>query len=182
MTAGRRRRPAMRRAGTALAIMIGLVSDQGVLAAGTTSTTATPPPKTATATAGKPSTPGAKTQKPHKTLEELDGSAVASMMGSKVQGPGGQDMGLVVDVIVDRNGRPRALVIDFGGFLGVGSRKIALDWRLVHFAPGGQGPPILARVGRADLQAAPEYDPTAKFNKMIGPAVVNHPSPTDAGN
>jgi hypothetical protein len=32
------------------------------------------------------------------------------------------------------------------------------------------------------LQAAPEYDPAAKSNKIIGPAVVNHPSPTDAGN
>jgi hypothetical protein len=173
------RRRAVQLAGTALATLVGLASSDGAFAAGSTSTTAAPPPKAATVATGKPSTPGGK---PHKTLEQLDATAVASMMGSKVQGPGGEDMGLVVDVVVDRNGRPRALVIDFGGFLGVGSRKIALDWRLVHFAPGGQGPPILVRVGRADLQAAPEYDPTAKSNKIVGPAVVNHPAPTDAGN
>jgi hypothetical protein len=168
----------MQFAGAALAMLLALASSDAALAAG--STTTTPPPKPATVTGGKTSTSTAA--KPHKTLEDVESAAAMGMMGSKVQGPGGEDMGLVVNVVIDREGRPRALVIDFGGFLGVGSRKIAIDWRLVHFAPGGQGPPVLVRIGRADLQAAPEYDPAAKSNKIIGPAVVNHPSPTDAGN
>jgi len=37
-------------------------------------------------------------------------------------------MGRIVDVIVDLAGVVRAAVIDFGGFLGVGSRKIVVDW------------------------------------------------------
>jgi hypothetical protein len=41
-----------------------------------------------------------------------------------------EDMGRIVDVIVDRSGQVRAAVIDFGGFLGVGSRKIAVDWNM----------------------------------------------------
>ena len=163
---------------TALAILLGLASDEGALAAG--SATTAPPPKSATVTAAKSSQ--SATAKPHNTLEVLDSAAALGVMGSKVQGPGGEDMGLVVNVVIDRDGRPRALVIDFGGFLGVGSRKIAIDWRLAHLVPGGQGPTVLVQVGRADLQAAPEYDPAAKSNKIIGPAVVNHPSPTDAGN
>ncbi len=42
-------------------------------------------------------------------------------------------MGHIVDVIVDRAGAVRAAVIDFGGFLGVGSRKIVVDWSALHF-------------------------------------------------
>ena len=169
----------MRLVGAALTIAVGLLPGSGAFAAG--STTTTPPPTSSTATTGKASA-SAGAKHPHKVLEELRSAEASEMLGMKVQSPAGEDMGLVVNVVVDRDGRPRALVIDFGGFLGVGSRKIAIDWRLVNFRPGGQGAPVLVRVGRADLQAAPEYDPAAPLNKIIGPAVVNHPSPTDAGN
>ena len=46
-------------------------------------------------------------------------------------------MGRIVDVLVDRRGQVRAAIIDFGGFLGVGSRKIAVDWSALHFPPPG---------------------------------------------
>ena len=47
-------------------------------------------------------------------------------------------MGRIVDVIVDRAGAVRAAVIDFGGFLGVGSRKIVVDWNALRFGRGQQ--------------------------------------------
>ena len=47
-------------------------------------------------------------------------------------------MGRIVDVLVDRSGQVRAAIIDFGGFLGVGSRKIAVDWNALHFPPPAQ--------------------------------------------
>ena len=50
-----------------------------------------------------------------------------SVLGRDVRSSAGENMGRIVDVIVDRSGRVRAAVIDFGGFLGVGSRKIAVD-------------------------------------------------------
>jgi len=39
---------------------------------------------------------------------------------------------------VDRSGQVRAAVIDFGGFLGVGSRKICRRVECFAFAPAGQ--------------------------------------------
>ena len=39
----------------------------------------------------------------------------------------------MVDVLVKRDGQVRGAVIDFGGFLGVGSRKIVVDWSALHF-------------------------------------------------
>ncbi|HEU0081687.1 MAG TPA: PRC-barrel domain-containing protein, partial [Bradyrhizobium sp.] len=55
------------------------------------------------------------------------------VLGRDVRSPADEDMGRIVDVIVDRGGQVRAAVIDFGGFLGVGSRKIVVDWNALHF-------------------------------------------------
>jgi len=52
----------------------------------------------------------------------------------------------------------RAAVIDFGGFLGVGSRKIAVDWSALHFggAVRHEGD-IKLGLTQDQLKAAPEY-------------------------
>jgi hypothetical protein len=63
-------------------------------------------------------------------------------------------MGRVVDVIVNRAGAARAAVIDFGGFLGVGSRKIAVDWNAIRFT-GRDG--ISIDLTRDQVKAAPQY-------------------------
>jgi hypothetical protein len=67
-------------------------------------------------------------------------------------------MGRIVDVLVDHTGKVRAAVIDFGGFLGVGSRKIAVDWAALHFPPPGKpGTHIALEFTRDQVKAAPEY-------------------------
>jgi len=52
----------------------------------------------------------------------LDKGDVQGVLGKDVRSAAGEDMGRIVDVVVDSGGGPRAAVIDFGGFLGVGSR------------------------------------------------------------
>jgi hypothetical protein len=49
-------------------------------------------------------------------------------------------------------------VIDFGGFLGVGSRKIAVDWNALNFAPAGdKRDVVISELTRDQVKAAPEY-------------------------
>ena len=80
------------------------------------------------------------------------------VLGRDVRSPTDEDMGRIVDVIVDRAGVVRAAVIDFGGFLGVGSRKIAIDWSALHFPPPGQpNAKISLDLTRDQVKAAPEY-------------------------
>jgi hypothetical protein len=86
-----------------------------------------------------------------------------------VQGAAGEDMGRVVDVLVEGEGQPRAAVIDFGGFLGVGSRKIAVDWRLLQFRPTDHKAPIQLSVTRAEVQAAPEYKEKNEPAQVVAP-------------
>ncbi len=141
---------------------------------------APPPPAAAAkpaapAAEAKPATPAAKPaaqakapQVP-KNLETLKPNDVVAILGKKVRDPQGADMGMVVDVLVDRSGIPLGAVIDFGGFLGVGSRKIAIDWQLLEFNPDNHDAPILLSLNRAEVQAAPEFKPSVQPMQMVGP-------------
>jgi len=103
-----------------------------------------------------------------QNLETMAPGEALSVLGTKVYDAAGADMGPIVDVLVDRTGAPRGAVIDVGGFLGVGSRKVAVDWQLIYFRPWDDKMPILLDLSRAEVQAAPEYK-GAKTAKLVGP-------------
>jgi len=88
----------------------------------------------------------------------LENREVEGILGRQVLSAAEENMGRIVDVIVDHSGRVRAAIIDFGGFLGVGSRKIAVDWNVLHFPPSGQpNAKISLDLTRDQVKAAPEY-------------------------
>jgi hypothetical protein len=88
----------------------------------------------------------------------LNNHEAGGILGREVLGAANENMGRIVDVIVDRSGRVRAAIIDFGGFLGVGSRKIAVEWNALHFPPPGQpDAKISLDLTRDQVKAAPEY-------------------------
>src|SRR5256885_2369679 len=62
-----------------------------------------------------------------------------TILGKDVRSKANENIGRVIDVLVDHSGRTRAAIIDFGGFLGVGSRKIAVDWDALKFASNEDG-------------------------------------------
>jgi hypothetical protein len=81
-----------------------------------------------------------------------------SVLGRDVRSSADEDMGHIVDVVVDRAGAARAAVIDFGGFLGVGSRKIAVDWNALHFGRvANKTDSITLDLTKDQVRAAPEY-------------------------
>jgi hypothetical protein len=96
------------------------------------------------------------------------------VLGAAVQSSTGEDMGHIVQVLVDQTGTARAAVIDFGGFLGVGSRKVVVDWGALHFAPDDQPQQIMLDLTRDQVKAAPEYR-TGKPVVVLGAAVTPTP-------
>ncbi len=101
-----------------------------------------------------------------------------SLLGKEVYGADGKQMGLVTNVLIDRNGKPIALVIDFGGFLGVGTRKIAIDWHLMQFHPGDKDKPVTLSLSKDQLKSAPEYRPDKSAAPVIyAPAPAPLPKP-----
>ena len=80
------------------------------------------------------------------------------MLGRDVRSAANEDMGHIVDVIVDRSGTVRAAVIDFGGFLGVGSRKIVVDWGALRFGRvSDKTDAVTLELTKDQVKAAPEY-------------------------
>jgi hypothetical protein len=97
------------------------------------------------------------------------------ILGRDVRSAANEDMGRIVDVIVDREGTVRAAVIDFGGFLGVGSRKIVVDWNALHFGRiANKGDSITLELTKDQVTAAPEYKEDAPLI-VLGAAGSLHP-------
>ena len=93
------------------------------------------------------------------TMTVLDHHEVQGILGWEVRSTGDENMGRIVDVIVDRTtGQVKAAIIDFGGFLGVGSRKIAVAWNALHFSSNDKKPEKVAlELTRDQVRASPEY-------------------------
>jgi PRC-barrel domain len=112
--------------------------------------------KTGPPAATAPPAPPPQPVTPELTI--LNKHEVEGILGRDVRSAADEDMGRVVDVLVDRAGQVRAAIIDFGGFLGVGSRRIAVDWNALHFPqPGKPGERIALDLTRDQVKAAPEY-------------------------
>jgi hypothetical protein len=101
---------------------------------------------------------------------------LTSILGKNVQSPKGEDLGRVIDLLADPEGKVRVAIIDFGGFLGVGTRRIAVDWPLLHFNPGNKDKPLILTVTRQKLQSAPEYKDTNNPRVLMPPAAVSDES------
>lgn len=112
--------------------------------------TATPPASTV------PVTP--KDAAPPPSVTIIGASDAHGVLGRDVRSAADEDMGHIVDIIVDRAGHVRAAVIDFGGFLGVGSRKIVVDWNALRFGKiTNKKESITLELTKAQVAAAPEY-------------------------
>jgi PRC-barrel domain protein len=95
---------------------------------------------------------------PPPSVTIIGASEAHPILGRDVRSPADEDMGRIVDVIVDRLGMVRAAVIDFGGFLGVGSRKIVVDWSALHFGRvANKSESITLDLTKQQVMAAPEY-------------------------
>jgi hypothetical protein len=106
-----------------------------------------------------PPAPAKTDQQAPSAVTVLANHEVEGILGREVRSSADENMGRIVDVLVVRSGQVRAAIIDFGGFLGVGSRKIAVDWSALHFpAPVKPEAPIKLELNRDQVNAAPAYE------------------------
>jgi hypothetical protein len=114
--------------------------------------------------------PAAPAPTPPASVTILNDHEVQGILGRDVESTtASENMGRIVDVLVDRSGQVRAAIIDFGGFLGVGSRKIAVDWNALHFPqPAKPDAHITLELTRDQVKAAPEYQ-EGKAVVVLGP-------------
>jgi hypothetical protein len=127
---------------------------------------APPPPAAAPSPQNDDTTREEKTTVPATVV---GGEQLESVLGIEALSSTGDDMGRIVDIIVDRTGQVRAAIIDFGGFLGVGSRKIAVDWRSLHFDPKKAGA-VAVNLTKDQLRVAPVYKADEPVVMIGGPS------------
>jgi len=116
------------------------------------------------------------------TVTVLNNHEVEGILGRPVLDAADENMGRIIDVIVDHSGRVRAAVIDFGGFLGVGSRKIAVDWNILRFGSGEKPAHVVVELTQAQLKAAPEYKDGKPVVVLGTPAPVPPAEPGPASS
>jgi hypothetical protein len=88
------------------------------------------------------------------TRQELE-----SVLGREIRTRVEEDMGRIIDLLADRNGHVQAAVIEFGGFMGIGTRKIAVEWSALRFEMDGKQQAAILEMTRDQLRRAPEYKP-----------------------
>jgi hypothetical protein len=95
------------------------------------------------------------------TVQTIAPEQLTATVGQHLQGPDGSDAGRLWEVLVDRTGQPRAAVIEYGGFAGVGRRKVAVAWPALHFRPGDRKHPITLLLDRAEVGRIPDFNSAA---------------------
>jgi hypothetical protein len=149
----------------------------GAIGTGAMAQTSTPTPRTPASPlpatpAPAPVAPAPVVPAPQVTPEVLPDHAVEGVLGKEVVSATNENMGRIVDVLVDHSGNVRAAVIDFGGFLGVGSRKIAVDWGALHVPPLGKpNMHISLEFTRDQVKAAPEYQDGKPVVVLSAPSI-----------
>jgi hypothetical protein len=94
---------------------------------------------------------------PGMATRAYGGTEAGTMLGRGVLDSEDTDVGALTDILVDKDGRPVAGIVDLGGFLGVGMRRVAIAWRLLRFVHDGGETLIHMNLKLDDAAAAPEF-------------------------
>ena len=103
--------------------------------------------------------------------------ALTGLMDRGVVGRDNGAVGHVIDVLVDPDGRPEALLVETGGFLGLGDRKIAVGWANTSFPESKPGGPVKLNMTPDEVRAAPAWTGSGPVTIAVGPAPPPPPGP-----
>ncbi|AMX95083.1 PRC-barrel domain-containing protein [Mesorhizobium ciceri] len=94
-------------------------------------------------------------------VARAEGSIVTNIIGESVYNGTGDDaenIGKVSDVVFDKDGQAKSVVIDVGGFLGVGAKSVAFDYGKLQWAEKNGDRWLVAQTTKDELTAQAEFD------------------------
>ncbi len=112
-------------------------------------------------------------------VQQVPPNTAEAILGRTVIDANGKSIGRLIDVLVDANGQPEAAVIEFGGFMGVGNRKVAVHWSTLRFNPGDGKRGILLEMTPDQIKDAPEYRSPDKPAPVVTPAAPAQSKPPE---
>jgi PRC-barrel domain protein len=102
----------------------------------------------------------------------IEAQKLGSVLGIEVRTNAERNVGRIVDLLANRTGQVEAAVVEFGGFLGIGTRKIAIEWPALRLETHDKQTIAVLDMTRDQLRAAPEYKPDQPIvvRKIVPPA------------
>ncbi|MDY0885551.1 PRC-barrel domain-containing protein [Dongia soli] len=77
------------------------------------------------------------------------------LIGMKVYNADGKEVGKVKDVLFDRDGTAKGVVLSVGGVLGIGAKPVGLQWKEIDLQPERQA--VKVNYSKEQLEAAPSF-------------------------
>ncbi|SIO56425.1 PRC-barrel domain-containing protein [Paraburkholderia phenazinium] len=101
------------------------------------------------------------------------------LLDATVERPNGGKVGRVVDVLIDGNAQPQAVVLDVSGMVSADRRTIAANWSALHFGTKDKALYPLMDLSDAAIAASPAYDAGQPI-RAVSPAPPPAPAPAPA--
>lgn len=119
----------------------------------------TPADATATADATAPANADAAANDTTTAVVNADGSLNASkLIGLDVQSPEDKKVGDIGEVVLDKGGQVQGVVVDVGGFLGIATHPVLLDWKDVKLANQDGKDRAVVNLTKEKLEQMPAYE------------------------
>ncbi|EKF18817.1 PRC-barrel domain-containing protein [Nitratireductor pacificus] len=102
------------------------------------------------------------------TLQEMpvDQVRTEELTGTTVYGANEENIGEIGDVIVSQDGKVDAILVDVGGFLGIGEKEVAIGMDNLAFMTDGNGTLYLyTEFSKEELEQQPAYDEATYADK-----------------
>jgi sporulation protein YlmC with PRC-barrel domain len=80
-----------------------------------------------------------------------------AVIGTKVKNQNNETVGSIEDIYMDKSGTVKTVVVSVGGFLGLGSKDVAVKWNDLDFGRDGNSIVIKTNWTKDSLKAMPDY-------------------------
>jgi len=113
-----------------------------------------------------------------------DQIAASTLIGKDVYGPENESIGKISDLVLQKEGSTRVALVDVGGFLGIGSKTVAIPFTDLKIAKtdANATPQINVAMTKDQLQNQPEFDKSTLDTASNAPATTGQPAGTTTDN
>lgn len=111
----------------------------------------------------------------HTTTTRHNVISASDVEGTKVYNTAGEKLGSIDDLVIDKlSGQVRYAVLEFGGFLGVGTDRYPLPWSMLKYDTSQDG--YVVPLDKATLERAPRYakDDVPAYTEEYGRKVYDY--------
>jgi sporulation protein YlmC with PRC-barrel domain len=99
---------------------------------------------------------------------EMRASLASDLIGSSVYGSPAEDadmIGDINDIVIAPNGEVQSIVVGVGGFLGMGEKDVAVDYKTISWVDRDGERWLVANMSAEQLKAAPAFDREAIYTE-----------------